>query len=101
MTHEVSSLLNIHNGAEIPAVLFHGGNNNGSAITLKGTDGGRLAFVFKYFVPLLIRLSRGDVGLYYSGSWNIQQGPPRHEVGSENIFISEINTQRCLLAVKR
>ncbi|MCJ1343475.1 hypothetical protein MMC31_001669 [Peltigera leucophlebia] len=40
LTHEVASLLNIRNGAEIPAALFHGGsNNNGSSITLKGTEG--------------------------------------------------------------
>ena len=72
LTHAVSSLLNIHNGAEIPAALFHDDNNDGSTITLKGTDGGRLAFDFKYFVRLLIRLSRGGVGLHYSCSWNIQ-----------------------------
>lgn len=58
------SLLNIHNGAEIPAELFHSGNNNGSAITLKGNVGGRLAFDFTYFIRLLRRLFRGDADLY-------------------------------------
>ena len=45
---EVSSLLKFGNGAEIPAALFHGGVNDGSAITLNGIEGGRLAFDFPY-----------------------------------------------------
>ena len=64
LTQEVASLLDRHDSPEIPAVLFHGGNNEGSAITLKGSDGGRLVHNSNIFVRLLIRLSRGDMGLH-------------------------------------
>lgn len=35
-------LIDCHQGAEMQAVLFHGGHNDGSAITLKETEGGRV-----------------------------------------------------------
>lgn len=68
LTYEIVSLLSIQNGAELSAVLFHGGSNNGSAITLKGTDGGRLYFDLEYFGQLMMHPSREDVRPHYSCS---------------------------------
>ena len=72
LTQEVASLLNRHDSPEMPAVLFHGGNNKGSAITLKGSDGGRLVYNSNILFRLLMRLSRGDVGLHYLWGWDTQ-----------------------------
>lgn len=47
-------LLDHCNGAELPAALFHGGSNKGSAITLKGTEGGKLTLDADYFIQVLI-----------------------------------------------
>lgn len=43
LTQEVALLIDHSGGTEIPAVLFYCGDNEGSAITLKGTEGGKLA----------------------------------------------------------
>ncbi|KAL9123656.1 MAG: hypothetical protein Q9175_008319, partial [Cornicularia normoerica] len=46
LTQEVALLIDRFCGAELPAVLFHGGDSvEGSAITLKGTEGGKLATI--------------------------------------------------------
>ncbi len=43
LTQEVALLIDRSNGTEVPAMLFHCGDNEGSGITLKGSDGGKLA----------------------------------------------------------
>lgn len=46
MTPEVALLIDRFGGVELPAMLFHGGDSvEGSAITLKGTEGGKLASI--------------------------------------------------------
>ena len=42
LASEDASLLQSHDGAETAAVLYYGGEVEGSAITLKGSDGGEL-----------------------------------------------------------
>ena len=43
LTQEVALLIDRSDGTEMLAVLFYCGDNEGSGITLKGTDGGKLA----------------------------------------------------------
>lgn len=43
LTQEVAFLMDRSDGMEVPAVLFYDGDMEGSAITLRGTDGGELS----------------------------------------------------------
>lgn len=43
IAQEMALLMDRSDGVEVPAVLFYLGDNEGSAITLKGTEGGKLA----------------------------------------------------------
>lgn len=48
LAQEMALLMDRSDRAEVPAVLFCLGDNEGSAITLKGTEGGKLDLTPKH-----------------------------------------------------
>ena len=61
---EAALLIDRSGGTEMPAVLFHSGDNEGSGITLKGTDGGKLALNPEHWCRYWYVCLRRDVGTH-------------------------------------